>query len=266
MKELWTREEMILVLNLYLKLPFGKMDARNPEVINMAKLINRTPNAVALRLVNFASYDPMLKQRGISGMSHGGKKCEEYWNEFCNDREKLIFESEKILAQKEGTSVEEKYKDNFYDILNNLTGETKIRQVKTRVNQRVFRQMILANYDGKCALTGIDIPELLVASHIIPWSENSKERLNPENGICLSALYDKAFDKGFISFDDNYHVIFSQKLKEKTNNEYYEKYFKPIENSTLVIPKKYQINPEFIQWHRNNIFSKQNRRENASKI
>ena len=74
MSELWTREEMILVLNLYLKLPFGKMDARNPDIIQMANLIGRTPNAVALRLVNYASYDPMLKNRGILGMTHGGKK------------------------------------------------------------------------------------------------------------------------------------------------------------------------------------------------
>ena len=76
----------------------------------------------------------------------------------------------------------------------------KVREVKTRVNQNVFRKIVLANYNGKCALTGIDISELLVACHIIPWSENEQERLNPENGICLSSLYDKAFDKGLIIY------------------------------------------------------------------
>lgn len=105
---LWTRDEMILVLNLYLKIPFGKMHKGNPNVIKMAHLIGRTPDAVAYRLVNYASYDPQLKQRGISGMSHGGKKCEEYWNEFVDDREKLLYESERILAQYEGTSIEKK--------------------------------------------------------------------------------------------------------------------------------------------------------------
>ena len=69
-KNLWTKDEMILVLNLYLKTPFGKMYAGNIDVIKIAHLIGRTPNAVALRLVNYASYDPQLKQRGISGMSH----------------------------------------------------------------------------------------------------------------------------------------------------------------------------------------------------
>ena len=64
--------------------------------------------------------------------------------------------------------------------------------------------MVLSNYDSKCAITGIDIPQLLYASHIIPWSQNENERLNPENGICLSALYDKAIDKGLIGLNNKY--------------------------------------------------------------
>lgn len=255
-KELWTRDEMILVLNLYLKLPFGKMDRRNPEVIRLAGIIGRTANAVALRLVNFASYDPQLKQRGISGMAHGGKKCGEYWNEFINDRERLLFESERILAQREGTTIEKKYEQEIKNIPQGVVGETKVREVKTRVNQNVFRQIVLANYDGRCALTGIDLSELLVASHIIPWSENEQERLNPENGICLSSLYDKAFDKGLISFTNDQRVIFSIRLQENVGKDYYAKYFAPIENAMLVSPRKYNINPTFLEWHRDCIFNK----------
>lgn len=256
MKNLWTREEMILVLNLYLKLPFGKMDSRTQEVIDMANIIGRTPNAVALRLVNFASYDPLLKRRGIKGMSHGGTKCKEYWDEFINDREKLLFESEKILAEKEGTTIENKFTKEIEDISNDLTGITKMRLVKTRVNQNVFRKIVLANYDNKCALTGIDIPELLVASHIIPWSKNEKERLNPENGICLSSLYDKAFDIGLISFAEDNSVLFSTQLKSKINEKYFNTYFACIEKARLIAPKKYNINPQFLEWHRDCIFRK----------
>lgn len=255
-RDLWTHDEMILVLNLYLKLPFSKMDRRNRDVIHLANIIGRTPNAVALRLVNYASYDPQLKQRGISGMTHGGKKCGEYWNEYTSDRERLLFESENILAQREGTTIEKKYEQEIRDIPQGITGETKIREVKTRVNQNVFRQIVLSNYDSRCALTGIDLSELLVASHIIPWSRNEQERLNPENGICLSSLYDKAFDKGLISFTDNKRVIFSTRLKENVGKEYYAKYFKPVENVMLVTPRKYHINPAFLEWHRDCIFNK----------
>lgn len=150
------------------------MHAGNMDVIKTARLIGRTPDAVVFRLANYASYDPQLRQKGISGMSHGGKKCEKYWNEYAKDPEKLLYESERILAQYEGTSVEKKFEKELKDIPSDIVGDTKIRQIKTRINQNVFRQIILANYDYKCALSGIDIPELLVASHIIPWSEKTQ--------------------------------------------------------------------------------------------
>lgn len=88
--DLWTREQMILVLNLYMKLPFGKMDSRNPDVKHLANIIGRTAGAVAYRLTNYASCDPILKARGISGMQNGRKQCQPYWDEFANNRERLI--------------------------------------------------------------------------------------------------------------------------------------------------------------------------------
>lgn len=247
---------MILVLNLYLKMPFGKMHKGNPDIIRMARLIGRTPDAVAYRLVNYAACDPLLKQRGISGMTHGGKKCEETWAEFIEDREQLLFESERILAKYEGLSIEQKFSASLKDIPRDIAGETKVRQVRTRVNQNVFRQIVLANYDGRCALTGIDLPELLVASHVIPWSENKKERLNSENGICLSSLYDKAFDQGLIGFDHTAKVIFSTRLSNNIGKDYYEKYFKPIHGASLADAKKYAVNPTFLEWHRDCVFLK----------
>lgn len=232
------------------------MHKGNPEVIKMARIIGRTPDAIAYRLVNYASYDPQLKRRGISGMTHGGKKCEEYWNEFINDREKLIFESERILAQYEGISLETKFEKELKDLPLSILGETKISQVKARINQNIFRQIVLANYENKCALSSIDIPELLVAGHIIPWSENEKKRLNPENGICLSSLYDKAFDQGFISFDETNKVIFSPRLLNNISKDYFKKYFLPIHRKVLAQGKKYDVNPAFPEWHRDCIFNK----------
>ena len=255
-QNLWSRDEMMLALNLYLKLPFGKLDRKTPEVVHLAKIIGRTPNAVALRLVNFAAYDPILAQRGISGMSHGGRSCKEFWNEFVYDREKVLFESELILARIEGTTIEQKFKDEIEDIPQGVVGETRTREVEKRVNQHLFRQITLANYEGRCALTGIDVPELLVASHVIPWSKNKQERLNPENGICLSSLYDKAFDVGLIGFADDTSVLLSSRLKTNVGKAYFAKYFAPIEGRHLVVPRKYRVNPVFLEWHRDYIFEK----------
>lgn len=254
-RNLWTKEELILAFNLYLKIPFGKMHSTNKDIIHLANLIGRTPNSIALRLVNFASVDPVLKARGIKGMDGGTKIVQPIWDEFFNNQEELVFLSEQILAQKENTSIENKYQELLFDI-KDLKGEMVTREVKTRVNQSVFRQMVLANYNTKCAITGIDIPKLLLASHIVPWSKNEKERLNPENGICLSALYDKAFDKGLIGIDLDYKILLSKDLKPKKDTPFYQQHFAPIENKKITEAISYFPRKDFLQYHLDVVFEK----------
>ncbi len=252
-RRLWTREELILALNLYLKLPFGKLHHGTPEIIHLGKILDRSPNSIAMRLSNFASVDPFHKDRGIKGLTGGLKQVEPIWNEFISNKDELLFESERILASLEHKTLETK----FAEILSgteNLKGETKVREVKTRINQNAFRQIVLANYSSKCAITGIDIPELLIASHIIPWSQNDQERLNPENGICLSALYDKAFDKGLIGISENYQILISTEIKSKENKTYYPEIFGKLNGSKLQLPQKYLPKKEFLQFHLDTIF------------
>lgn len=254
-RRLWTREELILALNLYLKLPFGKLHSRTPKVIHLASLIDRTPSSVAMRLANFASVDPYHQNRGIVGLPGGKKQVEPIWAEFINNKDELLFESERILANMEQNNIETKFADILLGT-EHLTGMIKIREVKTRVNQNVFRQIVMANYSGKCAISGIDIPELLIASHIIPWSNNKNERLNPENGICLSSLYDKAFDKGLIGLNANYEILISTDLKKNINKEYYAQYFGLLNDCKFNLPTKYYPKKEFIEFHLDTIFRK----------
>lgn len=252
-RRLWTREELILAFNLYLKLPFGKLHHGNPEIIHLASILDRTPNSIAMRLSNFASVDPYHQQRGVKGLTGGIRQVEPIWNEFISNKAELLFESERILASLEKQTIESK----FAEILSgteNLKGETKIREVKTRVNQNVFRQIVLVNYNNKCAITGIDLPDLLVASHIIPWSQNEVERLNPENGICLSALYDRAYDKGLIGITEKYQVLISSELKSHESKEYYPSFFGKLNGLTLNLPQKYMPKKEFLQFHLDMIY------------
>lgn len=253
-RRLWTREEFILTLNLYLKIPFGKMYSTNPDIQKLADLIGRTSGSVAIRLTNFAACDPALQARGIQGMKAGAKQCQPYWDEFMQDKEKLVFESERILAAYQHSSIEEKFKSKLQD-LDGLTGEDRIREVKTRVNQDVFRQMVISNYNGTCAVSGINLDTLLVASHIKPWAECKEERLNPENGICLSSLYDRAFDQGLITFDNNYKMLLSSRLSEHQNEEYFVRFFKPYEGEEMNLGNvMFQPCKEFLEWHRDIIF------------
>lgn len=254
-KNLWTREELIVAFNLYLTIEFGKSHSRNPDVKRLAEIIGRTPGAISRRLGNFANIDPFHQQRGVKGLGNGRRQVEPIWNEFFDNKEELLYLSEKFLAEKEHTSVEIKYKEILSD-LKDIKGETVLREVKTRVNQCVFRKIVLTNYSYKCAITGIDIPELLHASHIIPWSISEEHRLNPENGICFSALYDKAFDKGLIGINTDLKIIFSETLKKKKKTEYFQKYFSSIENQEILKAKKYLPKKEFLEHHLDTIFNK----------
>lgn len=81
---------------------------------------------------------------------------------------------------------------------------------KGRLGQGQFRKDLLEAYGGACPVTGIEHPDLLVASHIKPWKACSNaERLDPQNGILLSALVDRLFDRGLITFSSDGRIIFS---------------------------------------------------------
>jgi len=251
----WTRNEVITAFNLYCRIPFGRISKTNPQIKYLAQQLGRTPSAVGLKLSNFASFDPALQNRGIKGMKNAAKADKEIFNEFYANQEELAYESEKVLAQLEMQSLEHKYKKELPD-LDLLVGEDRESYVKSRVNQNFFREMVLSNYQSTCAITGINIPTLLVASHIIPWASNKTERLNPENGLCLSALYDKAFDRGLITVDNNYKIVLSTSIKEYSTKEYYQDHFGNIENQTILLPQKYLPSTSFLDWHRENVFEK----------
>lgn len=68
-----------------------------------------------------------------------------------------------------------------------------------RPGQQIFRGMILTNYGYTCCISGLRIPELLEASHIVGWAESAKDRLNPRNGLCLAPSLHAAFDQGLLT-------------------------------------------------------------------
>ncbi|MCE1198335.1 MAG: HNH endonuclease [Marinilabiliales bacterium] len=214
---LWTRDELILAVNLYCKLPFGKLHRLNPDVINLANLLGRTSGAVAYKLVNFASLDPSLKARGIKGATNASNLDKEIWKEFIENWDDLPFESERLLAKTENTTIEKLNNISEGDLLKE--GKSREQLVKVRVNQNFFRSTILASYNNTCCITGLQQPELLIAGHIKPWSIDEKNRLNPQNGIAINALHDRAFESGLITITTDFKVRVSPLLfKKKESN------------------------------------------------
>lgn len=180
-------------------------------------------------------------------MSGGYNQVKPIWDEFIDHQEDLVFESERILAEYQQSTIEEEYPEIAFD-LKDLKGETKIRAVKTRVNQSVFRQMILKTYESRCAISLINQPDLLVAGHIVPWAANEHERLNPANGICLSHLYDRAYEKGMICIDTDYKILISRRLKEEATQPFFNDFFGRFEHKTILLPRHYQPRKEFLEY------------------
>ncbi len=247
-QKLWTRDELILAINLYCKLPFGKLHSRNPLIVQLAELINRKPGAVAFKLVNFASLNPSLKARGIKGASNTSKLDEQVWKEFYNNWDDALIESEKLLAKTKHTTIEKLNQIEYADIPRE--GREKERMVKMRVNQSIFRTILLATYSNTCCITGINNPDLLIASHIVPWSKDQKNRLNPTNGLCLSALHDKAFDKGLITISANDYTIKTSSVFKKKNTVNSIVYnFLRFEGKQISLPDKFLPSPEQLKIH-----------------
>lgn len=251
-QKLWSKEELVLTINLYFKLPFGKMHSGNPDVKKLAGIIGRSPNAVAYKLVNFASFDPSLKKRGIKGAENASKLDEQVWNEFYNNLDENAFQSEKLLAELEGASIE----DSIVLTVPYLPKEGIEREttVKVRVNQSFFRKSVLASYNYTCCITGLKNPELLIAGHIVPWSIDISNRLNPRNGITINALHDRAFECGLITITPDYKIKISNELIGRSKEPVETDYFMQYHGREIFLPSKFLPDPDLLKKHNDERF------------
>lgn len=248
----WSRDQQLIALRLYMRTPFGKLDGRNPEIISLADRIGRTPSALAMKACNFASLDPAFlatNRRGLSGASEADR---ELWNEFSGNAEQLAAEAEEAFArfEPEQAAVEE-------SSIRLPTGETDVlRIVRARRVQSFFRAAVLTSYDRRCALSGLAIPDLLITSHIIPWSDSVERRADPRNGICFNALFDRAFDRGLFTFDDSLRVVISPKLRDGVASARLACALDQIEGQALRVPERFPPDAAAICYHREVIFGR----------
>jgi putative restriction endonuclease len=259
----WTREQRLIALNLYCKLPFGRLHKSNPVIVEVALRMGRTPSSLAMKLCNFASLDPVLKARGIAGMKGAANEDRAVWAEFESNLPTLGPQSEELLhdlltnkADEEINLLDPERIAIEPDSIVPPEGPTEATAtIKVRRGQQFFRQSILSAYGIRCCISGINVPRFLVASHIKPWRDFPNDRLDPRNGLCLSSIHDAAFDKGLITLDEHFRVVLSTRLKSYFPQPALESNFVPYEGHCIRLPERLiNLAEENVRYHRENIF------------
>lgn len=240
----WTREESVLAFDLYCRIPFKKTKANNPEVIALAQALQRTPASVARKLGNFGAFDPELKKQGITGLSHTSRLDEVIWYEFNSDWGELVIEADRLRQQKTGQTLS----TEFEPVIPEITGPTeRVTTAKQRIYQNFFRASVLSGFNRQCCICGLPHPEILIASHIVPWSVQEDARVNPHNGLCLCASHDVAFERGLIGIGIDFSILLCDRVKESKDSAS-QSLFGAFEGKSIVLPDRFIPREEFLSW------------------
>ena len=247
----WTRQELLVAFALYCRLPFGKLHHRNPEIVMLAESIGRTPSALAMKLTNIASLDPAITRTRRTGLRNASANDRAMWEEMQADWGSFAVETHRAL---EGVqTAPPSTGDPSEDIDSFPAGEDRAVASTARAGHDFFRAAVHSAYDERCCITGLSVPSLLVASHIIPWRTDITNRANPRNGLLLSALHDKAFDGGILTINDDMTVRVSPKYTE-SEDSYFGSAIARFEGRPIHLPEKFAPAEDFLSYHRQHIF------------
>ena len=250
-KSNWTREQLLVAFALYCRMPFGKISSRHPDIIRVATAIGRTPAALSMKMGNIASLDPAITSTGRSGLRAASANDRAMWEEMNSDWERFAVECQQALMAIE--AIPEPADDRLPDYDDLPVGEDRVVEATARVGQRFFRAAVLSAYNEQCCISGLAVPRLLVASHIVPWRYDAANRTNPRNGLLLSALHDKAFDAGLLTINDDMTVKVSRKYAVNSG-EFFANAISRYNGRQISLPEKFAPDQEFLAYHRERIF------------
>lgn len=244
---LWTREETLIALYVYCRVPFKECRASHPVVQEYAKLLDgRTPAALNRKIGNIGRLDLSLKAKGITGLTHGAHLEEDIWNEFMADPEKIAYESEQVIASRRHQDIEISANIFTEDLPEGNERDVLARQ---RIGQQFFRDAVLVAYSNRCCVTGITNPLLVEACHISSWADDAKNRTNPKNGLCLNPLFHKAFDKWLFAVSPDYEIDISDKFMESVSDDSFRKFLDDVNHKKIILPHKFLPDNNLLAQH-----------------
>lgn len=248
-RDIWTEEQITVVLYEYCRNPFGQFSATKQFVKELGQLLGRSPAAIVRKVGNLASYDPQMKARGVWGLGHTGKLDELVWNKYFGHWDQLAYDAEVLLANLRSKKLEDSLNIDIHDL---PKGSERTQEVKRRINQNFFRDTVLSSYENRCCITGINNAKLLHACHIVGWNEDEANRTNPQNGLCLNVLFHKAYDDNLIGISPDYEIFVSDKFfgaKLDSVDSSTKEYIKSINHRKLIMPKRFLPDRDLLAMH-----------------
>lgn len=204
-----------------------------------------------MKACNFASLDPVQQARAVSGLGNASAADRALFAAFEENAEVIAAEAEAAYARRLGQETEADL--NLPE--RSPEGPTEEeRTVRARRVQSFFRAAVATSYEHRCAISGVALPELLNASHIVPWSVDTRRRADPRNGILLNTLYDRAFDRGLITVDDSLRVRVSDRLRVDDPPPFHRRALLDIEGASLRPACRFAPDPEALAYHRERVF------------
>lgn len=246
----WTREDVIIAYALYCVIPFSKVNNSNQTIKDAAEVMGRSPASLKMRICNLAALDPDFLATGRTGLSSVAKLDREVFAEFSSDWPRLSATAEELLGLP------------IFDIAEPVYNGPDRRRKKTYAEisdkqaRRFFRKSVIAAYEGRCCISGMTIPQMLIASHIKPYaiSDVQTERANPANGLLLNAFYDRAFDQGLMTVLPDLTILISDQVKAAYTDECTKEWLRSIEGTRIKRPARFAPNRDLLAYHNKYVF------------
>jgi hypothetical protein len=222
-------------------LRFGQFNKANEDVQRLAMLLGRAPSSVSMKLCNLASFDPALRSRGIKGLEGASQLDRQVWDEYhANLTASVQATEQKLRALITAKQAQDAKLEQPADCRSKA--EADLLPLQERLDDleqdttNYFQAAILSNYEGRCAVSGLTSPDLLLATRILPRETHPELEMVISNGICLSALYHRSFLRGLISFDDQLRVMIASRLKQGLATVDFDRFFGHYDRQPMHIP------------------------------
>lgn len=128
------------------------------------------------------------------------------------------------------------------------------RTTRVRLVQSFFREAVLSSYNFSCTVCKLNLPAMLNASHIVPWSVDKIRRADPTNGLAFCVFHDRAFDRGLITLDKNFRVVMSKEVKVLDASKLHRVGFLEIDGKSIILPDKFRPDQIALAYHREKVF------------